>query len=104
MTAYAIVDVDIYDVADYLLYQNAVRPLLAGVGARYLARGGEFQVLEGYMEPQRLIIIEFPSMDVLTDFYSSDAYKALEAQRNSCSRYTLVAVRGIDDDAPQAQG
>ena len=47
MTAYAVVDVDIFDIADYLKYQQAVRPLLEAAGARYLGRGGEFQVIEG---------------------------------------------------------
>ncbi len=99
MAAYAIVDVDIFDIADYLQYQQAVRPMLAAVDARYLVRGGEFAVIQGDLRPQRLILIEFPSLEILMDFYHSDEYQALESQRQACSRATVVAVRGIDDDS-----
>ena len=97
MTAYAILDIDIFDIADYMQYQKAIGPLLASVGAQYLVRGGEFQVIEGSFEPQRLIVVEFPSMETLMDFYHSKAYKALESQRQTCSRATVIAVRGVED-------
>lgn len=97
MAAYAIVDVDIFDIGEYMHYQHAVRPLLDAAGAQYLVRGGEFEVIQGNVEPQRLIIVEFPSMETLLDFYNSDAYQALEAQRQTCSRATVVAVRGVED-------
>ena len=32
MTAYAIVDVDVFDIEDYLLYQKALAPLLEAAG------------------------------------------------------------------------
>lgn len=99
MTAYAIIDVDIFDIADYLEYQQALRPLLEIAGAQYLVRGGEIEVMEGSHSPQRLIIIAFPSMDALMDFYNSDPYLTLEKQRKSCSRSSMVAVRGVEDEA-----
>jgi len=95
MAAYAIVDLHIFDIADYLQYQRALRPLLVGVGARYLARGGEFEVLAGHLQPERLVLMEFPSMDVLRDFYASDAYQALEAQREACSKICIIALNGL---------
>lgn len=97
MTAYAIVDVDIFDIADYLQYQQALRPLLDAADANYLVRGGQIQVLEGQHSPQCLLLIAFPSMDTLTDFYASHAYLALEDQRTRCSRAAMIAVRGIED-------
>jgi len=98
MAAYAIVDVDIFDIEDYLRYQKAIRPLLERADARYLARGGEVQVIDGESnDPHCLMVVEFPSMDVLTAFYRSADYQALEAQRRSCSRASLIAVRGLDD-------
>jgi uncharacterized protein (DUF1330 family) len=100
MAAYAIVDVEIFDIADYLQYQQALRPLLADAGAHYLARGGEIEVIEGDCSPQRLILVEFPSMEALTDFYHSDAYQELAKQRRACSRTTMVAVRGVEDALP----
>jgi len=101
MAAYAIVDVDIYDIEKFLQYQKAVAPLLQDAGARYLARGGEFRVYEGDYQPDRLIIVEFPSLKDIDSFYASDGYQALEAQRKSCSSSRVVAVEGLDSQAPR---
>lgn len=95
MAAYAIVDVDIHDIEQFLIYQQAVAPLLESVGARYLARGGEFRVYEGDYEPRRLIVVEFPSLEMMDTFYESDAYQALKAQRETCSSSRIIAVQGL---------
>jgi uncharacterized protein (DUF1330 family) len=96
MSAYTIVDVHIFDIEHYLRYQRAVKPLIATAGARYLARGGEFTVFEGDYEPSRLIVLEFPSLEAMSDFYHSDAYQALETQRRACSRARVIGVEGLD--------
>lgn len=95
MAAYAILDVDIYDIEQYLLYQQAVRPLVASVGGRYLARGGEFRVFEGDYQPRRMLVLEFPSLGVMEDFYESEAYQSLEAQRRACSHARVIGVEGL---------
>ncbi len=97
MSAYAIVDLHIFDIADYLEYQRALRPLLRDAGARYLARGGEFEVLSGHMQPERLVLVEFPSMESLQTFYSSEAYQCLEPQREACSRACIIALNGLPE-------
>jgi len=95
MVAYAILDLDIYDIEQYLAYQRSVRPLLESVGARYLARGGEFTVFEGDYQPRRLVITEFPSLAVMEDFYNSEAYQSLEGQRRACSHARIIGVQGL---------
>lgn len=96
MPAYAILDLDIHDIAEYLRYQRAVRPLLEAAGARYLARGGEFTVFAGEYRPGRLMVVEFPSLRAMEEFYRSDGYQALEAQRMACSRASIVGVEGCN--------
>ena len=97
MSAFAFVDLHIFDIEHYLDYQHALKPLLEQVGARYLARGGEIEVFEGNMHPERIILMEFPSMEVLREFYNSEAYQALEAQRKDCSRASIVGVSGLPE-------
>lgn len=94
MPAYAIVDLNVHDIAEYLRYQRAVRPLLEAVGARYLARGGEFTVFAGDYQPDRLMVVEFPSLQSMQAFYRSDPYLALEGQRLACSTASIVGVEG----------
>jgi uncharacterized protein (DUF1330 family) len=95
MAAYLIVDLDVFDIEHYLRYQKAIKPLLDAAGARYLVRGGEFRVIEGDYQPQRLIIVEFPSLDAIDEFYHTEAYQALEPQRLACSNARITSVEGL---------
>lgn len=95
MAAYAIVDLEVFDIELYLRYQRAVRPLLEAAGARYLARGGEFRVFDGDYHPNRLVLVEFPSLEAMDDFYDSEAYQSLEPQRRACSSARILGVEGL---------
>jgi uncharacterized protein (DUF1330 family) len=95
MSAYAIVDLEVFDIEKYLVYQKAIKPLVESADARYLARGGEYQVFEGDYQPHRLILIEFPSLAAIDDFYDSDAYQSLEPQRRACSSARILGVEGL---------
>ena len=95
MAAYAIVEVYVHDIADYLVHQQRVAPLLQSVGARYLARGGESRNYEGDEEAGRIIVVEFPSLEVMDDFYNGEAYQDLRAQRDACSSSRIIAVQGL---------
>jgi uncharacterized protein (DUF1330 family) len=95
MVAYAIIEVDVHDIAEYLVHQQQLASLLEAAGARYLARGGELRSYEGDQEPGRLMVVEFPSLEVMDEFYHSAAYRALRPQRDACSRSRIVAVAGL---------
>ena len=95
VSAYAIVDLEVFDIEKYLVYQKAIKPLVESADANYLARGGEFKVLEGDYQPHRLILIEFPSLAAMEDFYDSNAYQALEPQRRACSSARILGVEGL---------
>lgn len=94
MAAYAIMDVEIFDIEPYMQFMQRVKPIIEKWGGHYLARGGEFRVYEGDYEPRRLVLLEFPSMEVLEQFYQSDEYQTLKPLRDQCSHSRLVAVSG----------
>jgi uncharacterized protein (DUF1330 family) len=95
LAAYVITDLEVFDIEHYLAYQQAVKPLLEAAGARYLARGGEFRVYEGDYQPRRLVVLEFPSLEAVDDFYASAGYQSLEPQRRDCSSARIIAVEGL---------
>ena len=94
MVAYAIMDVEIFDIEPYMRFMQRVKPVIEQWGGHYLARGGEFRVYEGDCEPRRLVLLEFPSMEALEQFYHSDEYQTLKPLRDLCSHSRLVAVSG----------
>ena len=71
MADYLIVDIEVTDPEAFERYKRAVAPNLASFGARYLTRGGRTMVLEGEWSPRRLVILEFPSMARLEEWYRS---------------------------------
>jgi uncharacterized protein (DUF1330 family) len=95
MAAFAVIDLEVYDIELYLAYQQSVKPLLQSVGARYLARGGQFKVFDGDYQPRRLVLLEFPSLVAMEEFYQSEVYQSLEPQRTACSNARIIGVEGL---------
>ena len=95
MAAYIFGEIEITDPAGYEAYRAQVPAIIAAHGGRYLARGGESQLLEGEGAPRRVVILEFPSMATLRAFYDAPAYQPLKLLRQRCSTGRLVAVEGI---------
>ena len=95
MTAYAIFDVDIRDMAKYQEFMAGVKPALEQAGAKYLARGGKHRVYEGDWSPRRIVLLEFPSVEAFESFYHGDTYRGLKAIRDACSSARLVSVEGL---------
>lgn len=95
MSAYAIFDVDISDMAKYQEFMAGVKPALEKAGAKYLARGGPHKVHEGDWSPRRIVLLEFPSTEAFESFYHGDTYRRLKAIRDACSSARLVSVEGL---------
>lgn len=95
MAAYLIADIDVTDAATYEGYKSAVGATIAAFGGRYLARAGHTEVLEGNWQPKRLVILEFPSLARLQEWYASPGYAPLLALRKAASSSKLVITEGL---------
>jgi len=95
MTAYVVYDVDIHDLALYQEYMAEVKPAIEAIGGRYLARGGEHKVIEGDWEPNRMVLLEFPSMDAALSFYECEPYQRTKEIRMKSSTARIILVEGI---------
>lgn len=95
MAAYLIADVNVTDPAAYEGYRREVPATIAAYGGRYLARGGRTEVLEGQWHPHRLVILEFPSMARLQEWYHSPGYAPLAALRQASTSSTIVITEGL---------
>jgi uncharacterized protein (DUF1330 family) len=90
-----IFDVDVRDPKRFQEFQEGVRPALAEVGARFLARGGSHKVYEGDWTPHRIVLLEFPSVAAWESFYYGPVYQKLKAIREECSTARLVSLEGV---------
>lgn len=95
MAAYLVVDVNQEsDPGDMVEYQAKVPELVARHGGRWLANGPP-TVLEGDHRTQRLIIIEFDSVEQAQAAYDSAAYAPLKAQRQRSGSSTFLLVPAV---------
>jgi uncharacterized protein (DUF1330 family) len=81
VAAYLIANIQVTDPARFEEYRAQVPPVIAQYGGRYLVRGGEVHAVEGNLGLNRLVILEFPSMERLREFYGSPDYAPLLALR-----------------------
>ena len=95
MSAYLIVDLEVTDRDSFERYKREVAANLASFGARYLSRAGATKVLEGDWSPRRLVLIEFPSMARLEEWYGSPSYAPLLELRKRCASSRVVATEGV---------
>lgn len=99
MAAYMIARIDVTDperMGDYLKHTPRI---LDRFGGRFIVRGADVETLEGPEETQRVVVIEFPSVQSARDFYNSDEYGLAMAIRKEASNGQFIIVDGYGDDA-----
>lgn len=95
MAAYVIVDIQVTDPAGYAAYRQLAPPIVAAYGGKYLVRGGALETLEGDWAPQRLVILEFPSVAQAKAWWDSPEYRPLREMRQRTTRSRMVVVEGV---------
>ena len=95
MAAYIIADVTVTDPATMEEYRKRVPATLTPFGGRFIVRGGAHQTVEGDWKPNRLVILEFPSMEQAKRWYDSEEYREPKAMRLRAGRTNLVMVDGV---------
>ena len=97
--AYWIARVDVRDPETYKKYVETAKPAFERHKARFIARGGKTEVLEGKARA-RNVIIEFPSMEEALACYNSPEYQANMKIRQAHALTDLVVVEGYDGPQP----
>ena len=94
MPAYFIVDLEVTDAAGFDEYRKLVPDTIAKYGGRYLVRGGRTETLEGDWQPQRVVVLEFPSVGQAKRWYDSEEYRDPKALRWRTAKANLILVEG----------
>jgi uncharacterized protein (DUF1330 family) len=95
MAAYWMARAKIIDPVAYKKYTDQVPEILAKYGGKVLARGGDYQIMEGPEHFERFIVIEFPSMEQAVACNQSPEYQAAaEHRRNGAGEVEQVIVEG----------
>lgn len=92
---YWIASVEVTDPEGYKEYIAANAVAFQKYGAKFLVRGGRFEVPEG-RAGSRNVVLEFKDYDTALACYRSPEYAAAKALRVACSEATLIIIEGYD--------
>ena len=94
MPAYVIVDVEITDHKEYEEYKKLTPAAVAAFDGKFIVRGGDTLTLEGDWQPERIVVLEFPSADRAKEWWSSPQYTEAKAIRQRSASTKMIIVEG----------
>ena len=96
MKGYIIVDVTVTDPVKYEDYKKLTPGSLKPYDGKFIVRGGKCETLEGDWNPQRIVVLEFPSLERAKAWWSSDTYAPAKAIRQAASITKLLVIEGFE--------
>jgi uncharacterized protein (DUF1330 family) len=93
--AYIVVQADVTNPQRYAEYAKLSPGIIAKYGGKFLARGGKTVTLEGPPAKNRMVVIEFPSLEKAEEFYRSPEYTAAKKLRAGAATAQFIAVEGL---------
>jgi uncharacterized protein (DUF1330 family) len=98
MPVYLIIEISVKDPELYADYTVQVMSVVERYGGRYLVRGNEVFPVTGDWRPERLVLVQFESMDLVHDFLSSSEYKELIPLRLRSTSSRAIIAEGFSYD------
>lgn len=95
MPAYVIVNVDVLDEEAGLAYASVAQESILDHGGRYLIAGSTPEPVEGVWNSSRVVVIEFPDMHRIQEWYASPAYRRAREIREGKVRVGMLFVEGV---------
>ena len=95
MPGYVIGNINVTDPDAFEEYRGMVPATVAAYGGKYLVRGGVADVVEGDWNPNRLVVLEFESVERAREWYNSPEYTLAKAVRLKASTGDLLFVEGV---------
>ena len=98
MPVYLIIEINVHDPELYAEYTVQVLPIVERYGGRYLVRGNEIYPVTGDWRPERLVMVQFETMDQVHDFLTCPEYQALIPLRERAASSRAVIAEGFPYD------
>jgi uncharacterized protein (DUF1330 family) len=95
MAAFVIVEVEVTDPVRYEEYKRLAAATVARHGGRYVVRGGKADTLEGDWQPQRIVVLEFPTVEAAKAWWGSEDYAPAKKLRHATARSRMIVIEGM---------
>ena len=94
MNAYLILDLTINDFSKFSEYIENIPVFIKKHSGRYVVQGVEPEIMEGDWQPERVVVIEFPSKEKAKSFLKDPEAQELFALRHNTTTSKLILVEG----------
>ena len=94
MAAYVIVDVTITDPQDYEEYKKLTPASITAYGGKFIVRGGKTETLEGGWDPERIVVLEFQTVERAKEWWASAMYGPAKEIRQRSATTRMIVVEG----------
>ncbi len=96
MAAYLVADVVKVSNPDlYERYKALVPPTLRTHGAEYMARSGRVTTLKGTWKPDRLVIVQFESVEHAVEWWGCEQYRDAREMRQQAAATNMIVIEGV---------
>jgi uncharacterized protein (DUF1330 family) len=95
MAAYVVLDIEVTHPDKFARYRELAPPAIAAYGGRYIARGGNTEVLEGSRTPNRVVILEFPTIERAKAWLESPEYREARELRQASATTDAFVTQGL---------
>lgn len=95
MPAFVLVEIEIHDPEAYENYKKLTPASIAAYDGKFVVRGGKTEALEGNWNPQRLVVLEFPSVEKAKQWWASDEYAHAKKIRQQSATTKRIVVEGL---------
>jgi uncharacterized protein (DUF1330 family) len=95
MPAYIVVEVSISDHEDYEEYKRLTPASIAAYDGRFIVRTTKTEPIEGGWQPERFVILEFPSKERAKEWWNSTEYAKAKAIRQRAAKTKMLLAEGF---------
>jgi uncharacterized protein (DUF1330 family) len=96
MPAFILVEIDIHDKAAYEEYKKLAPDTIKMYDGKFVIRGGKSEPLEGNWKPERIVMLQFPTVERAKEWWSSAAYEPAKKIRQSASSTKMLVIEGYE--------
>jgi uncharacterized protein (DUF1330 family) len=94
MAALVIVEVSIHNHKEYEEYKKQTPAAVAAFDGKFVVRGGQTETLEGNWQPERIVVLEFPTVERAKEWWNSELYTKAKVIRQRTAETKMIVVQG----------
>ncbi|WP_020161425.1 DUF1330 domain-containing protein [Methylobacter marinus] len=94
MKGYLILDLKVENYAEFKVYIEKIPAFIEKHGGRYIVQGVVPEVMEGDWQPERVVVLEFPSPSEAKEFLNDPEAQPLFAIRHKATVSKLILAEG----------